>query len=128
MVHRNVFLTGVCLTFLLSATNASAIACPADQAFDGTLLPGNTDTISATTTARGDTYFAFWPRYCLGLGVQATTLTVGTDSATGDCGLSISYSNHAAGSFTISVRGRYLGIDGLALMPYMVTIHQVNCS
>jgi hypothetical protein len=132
MAHPKLFLAGLCLMFILAASSVSAVACPADQTFDGTLLPGETDTISATTTVQGNTYFQFipaWPFWgALG---QTVTMSMGGSSVTGDGSLAMSIHNAAAGTYTVTLNGHYLkdetGVDGLAALPYQLLVYQSNC-
>lgn len=114
---------------------ATAIACPPDQVFTGTLLPGETDTISVTTTVQGNTSFQFVPkRYDLVAARQVFTMTVGGSSITCACVTAFTFAGMAAGTRTVTLHGDativagQVQIEDFVVTDYELRIHQSNCS
>lgn len=129
MAHPRLFLACLAVLLALTASTGSAAACPPEQKFTGNLTPGATVSVPVTTSAKGDTYFIFMPKYCSGMeGVQTVTMSLGGNSMTGDCGLGIGLANAAAGTYTVHLDGDYLDVDGLAALPYTLIVYQSRCS
>jgi hypothetical protein len=58
---------------------------------------------------------------------QDVSMTVGSLSASGDCSFVISIHQAAAGTYTVTLRGDHLGVDGLAVLPYQLVVGQTKC-
>jgi hypothetical protein len=115
---------------LVSAPGASAGPCPwgTNQTFSGTLLPGETDTISVLIPMRGNASFQFVPSapFWDPLG-QRVTMSVGGNSMTGTGSLAITIVQATPGIYKVQIRGHVLGIDGMAALPYQLLVTERNC-
>jgi opacity protein-like surface antigen len=129
MAHPRLVLACLTVLLALTASSVSAAACPPEQRFSGTLTPGATVTLPVTTQVRGDTYFIFMPKYCSGMdGLQTVTLSIGGSSMTGGCGLGLAFGNANAATYSVQLRGDYLGMDGLGALPFQLIVYQSHCS
>jgi hypothetical protein len=127
MARPRLFLACLAIVVAMMASSVSAAACPADQQFSGTLMPGATATIPVTTAVKANTNFIFNPNFCGGAGLQTTTMAIRGSSMTGDCALGLTFLQASAGTFYVTLRGHYLGVDGLAALPYTLVVHQSHC-
>lgn len=122
-------LTLACVAVLIAmtASDAAAATCPADQKFTGTLT-GDAITFSITTAVRGSTSFQIIPDNCqLPSGSQSISLSVWGVSLSGNCSVGITFANAAARTWTVVVNGEYLNHDGLAYIPFTLIEHQTRC-
>jgi hypothetical protein len=120
----------LCLTALVAAPGAAAAPCPSwtSQTFNGTLLPGATDTYTVTVWIRGNVTFQFVPTYPFwGPAGQTVTMTLGSSSITGSGSLAMTLSNATLGPHKVQLRGHHLGVDGLAVLPYQLLVSERNC-
>jgi hypothetical protein len=121
----------ICLTAMTMTTpGVAADPCPwgTDQVFNGILLPGHTDTIPVTIPLQGNAYFQFipaWPFW--GLAGQTVTMSIGDSSVTDYGSFGITIHQASPGTYVVQLRGHYLGMDGMATLPYKLMVYQSNC-
>jgi hypothetical protein len=129
MALPRLFLACLAIVVALTASSVSAAGCPGERQYSGSMTPGSTATVSVTTSAKGDTYFIFMPQWCSGMnGLQTVTMSVRGNSMTGDCGLGIALTQASAGTYLVQLEGKYLHVDGLAVLPFTLYVYQSHCT
>lgn len=128
MAHLRLFLASLVVVLSITASSASAAACPPKQTYTGTLTPGSDASIAFTLPVRSQwTVVQFIPDLCQTTTDNEYTLRVLGGSMAGDCSVAVWLGRAPAGSYVAQVSGSSAGMENMATMTFRLTVSQSSC-